>query len=206
MTIRAPCEKCWRRSGASLRFASVSARRGSRVAISGSGANLGAATFDSRVAGPNQGTQDEDLLIEHGNLLLLQDSRSATQTTPGFFDVPVDDPDGGNLVFDFTGPVEARSVLLIDLDPPPNHGATVTLFDGAMRTRVYTVPPGWTGTYGVPGFLTLDLTTLDPQVVNPPGFRVATVTQQNGFVPGDVLRIVVHLTGLGAMEELSFCR
>jgi hypothetical protein len=168
---------------------------GQGVTISSAGANAGAALFDSRVGGPNDPGLDTDLLIGHGNLLLLQDDAHASLSGPGTFATPVDDPQGGDLVFDFAPPIDPRSVLLTDLDPPPNAGASVTLLDGAGRQRVYAVPPGWTGNYGVSGFRLLDLGTLAAQPGAGP--RFATASEDPGFQQADVIRVVVHMTGLG---------
>ena len=44
------------------------------------------------------------------------------------------------------------------------------------------------------------------QVGNAPGFRLATAVQQAGFLQNRVVRMVVHMTGFGAMDELTFCR
>ena len=55
------------------------------------------------------------------------------------------------MIFDFTSPVDPRSILLADINPPPNQGASVTLLDWHGRTRTYAVEPGWTGTYGDAG-------------------------------------------------------
>ena len=177
---------------------------GQGVTISSTGANAGAALFDSQVGGPNDPGLDTDLLIGHGNLLLLQDDAHASLSGPGTFATPVDDPQGGDLAFDFAPPIDPRSVLLTDLDPPPNAGASVTLTDGAGRRRVYSVPPGWTGTYGVSGFRILDLSTLAAQPGA--GARLATASEDPGFQQANVVRVVVHMTGLGAMDELVFCR
>ncbi len=178
---------------------------GRMVRISGTGANLGPATFDSTPGGPNDPSVNEDMLIGHGNLLLLQDSRRPQQSVPGYFDVVTDDPDGGHLVFDFMGPIDPRSMLLADINPPPNLGASVTLVDGSNRTRVYTIPPGWTGPYGDAGPHQLDLTTTDPQ---PAAWysAPARATEMPGFQQADVIRIDVYISGYGAMDELVFCQ
>jgi len=178
---------------------------GRLVRISSAGSNLGCTTFDSTPGGPNDPSINSDMLIGHGNLLLLQDNRLSQQTVPGFFDSVTDDPDGGDMIFDFTSPVDPKSVLLADINPPPNLGASVTLIDGSDRQRVYTVQPGWTGTYGNAGPWRLDLTTLAAQPGNGTP-RFATAAEDQGFEQVDVVRIVVHMTGYGAMDELVFCR
>jgi hypothetical protein len=178
---------------------------GRLVAISGSGANLGPAIFDSTPGGPNDPSPNHDLLIGQGNILLLQDSSRPAQSVPGYFDVPVDDPDGGELVFDFMAPADPRSVLLADINPPPNLGASVTLIDELGLQRVYTIQPGWTGPFGDAGPHRLDLTTLAPQPGNGTP-RWALASQDQGFQQARVVRIVFHMTGNGALDELVFCQ
>jgi hypothetical protein len=177
---------------------------GRLVRISSAGANLGAATFDSTPGGPNDPSINSDMLIGHGNLLLLQDS-ARPGVSAGAFTTPTDDPDGGDLIFDFTSPVDPFSILLADINPPPNQGAAVTLIDENGLTRVYAIDPGWTGTYGNAGPHKLDLTTLDPQPGNGTP-RFARATEEPGFVQNRVTRLVVHLTGYGAIDELTFCQ
>jgi hypothetical protein len=178
---------------------------GNLVSITGAGHNLGPAIFDSTPGGPNDPSINSDMLVGHGNMLLLQDSRRPHQTVAGIFDEVTDDPDGGDMVFDFPVAVEPRSVLLADINPPPNRGASVTLTDVNGKSRVYAVQPGWTGTYGDAGPWMLDLTTLAPQPGNGTP-RFATATQDAGYLANRVARIVVHMTGYGAMDELWFCR
>jgi hypothetical protein len=179
---------------------------GDLVVISGAGANAGPTTFDTTPGGPNDPALNDDMLIGHGNVLLLEDDWYGwAQSVPGFFDVVTDDPDGGDLILDFTAPVNPRSVLLADVNPPPNQGASVTLVDEAGGTRVYSIEPGWTGTYGDAGPHKLDLTTLAPQPGNGTP-RLATAVETPGFLQDRVVEIVVHMTGYGALDELEFCR
>ena len=177
---------------------------GNLVVLSSAGRNLGLTTFDSTPGGPNDPSINYDMLIGHGNLLLLQDSRYPGQSVPGFFDTITDDRDGGDMIFDFRQPIDPRSMLLADINPPPNLGASVTLIDGNGKTRVYAIEPGWTGTYGNAGPHRLDLTTLLPQPGNGT-LRFATATEMDGFQQANVVRMVVHMTGFGAMDELEFC-
>jgi hypothetical protein len=179
---------------------------GNLVIISGAGANLGPATFDSTTGGPNDPAINGDMLIDHGNVLLLQSSTLPAQSVPGFFDVITDDNDGGDLIFEFTAPVDPQSLLLADINPAPNLGASVTLLDENGAARVYDIPPGWTGTYGDAGPFQLNLNSSLPQVGAAPGFHVATANETPGFLQTRVVGLVVHLTGYGAMDELSFCR
>ena len=177
---------------------------GNLVTISGAGSNLGPTIFDSDVGGPNDPSINSDMLINRGNMLLLQHNSFATQTNPGFFDAVTDDNDGGDLIFNFLQPIDPRGILLADINPPPNLGASVTLIDGNGKTRVYTVQPGWTGGYGNAGPFRLDLTTTVAQPGNGTP-RFATANEQAGFQQTNVVRMIVHMTGFGAMDELEFC-
>jgi len=174
------------------------------VALSSSGNNAGLAIFDSTPGGPNDPSINTDMLIGHGNVLLLQDNAHSHQNVPGIFDVVTDDPQGGDMIFNFPLAIDPISVLLADINPPPNLGASVTLTDAAGKTRVYAVDPGWTGPYGDAGPRRLDLRTTAVQIGY--GTRRAVATQQPGFQQDAVVRIVVHMTGYGAIDELTFCR
>lgn len=184
----------------------ISDEYASWVAISGGGSNLGPVAFDSTPGGPNDPSINTDMLVGHGNLLLLQSNQFPAQSVPGIFDTITDDADGGDLVFAFVSPVDPQSLLLADINPEPNLGASVTLVDENGRTRVYTVQPGYTGEYGDAGPWPLDLTTSAVQIGNAPGHRLATAVEQPGFLQDRVVRLVVHMTGFGAMDELSVCR
>jgi hypothetical protein len=177
---------------------------GRTFALTSLGPNLGATVFDSTPGGPNDPGPDPDLLVDLGNVLVLQDSLAPAQTVPGVFDSPGDDPDGGLLLFTFARAVELHSLVLVDIDFERQQLAKLTLFDRAGRARTYVVPAGWTGdrvTHGVPGFGTLDLTTLAPQ----PGFRsTATAGETPGFDARSVVRLAVGLGTSGALDELRF--
>jgi hypothetical protein len=178
---------------------------GRLVHISTNGANLGAAIFDSTPGGPNDPSVNDDMLVGHGNMLVLQDSSRPQQSPSGFFTTVTDDPDGGEFVFDFLDPVDPKSILLADINPPPNRGAIVTLIDTGNLARTYFVEPGWTGTYGDAGPWRLDLTTVLPQPGNGTP-RFARAQEVDGFRQDQVLRIVVQMTGYGAIDELVFCK
>jgi len=178
---------------------------GRSLALASSGANLGPAVFDSTPLGPNDPSQDLDLLVGRGNLLYLQNSVVPQQTLPGIFDRPNDDQDGGTFSLTFLhGGVAPLSVVLVDIDLGGNQMARVTLSDTAGRTRVYAVPGGWTGDLvadGTPGFRTLDLATLAPQ----PGFAAsATASESPGFDGTRVIRLEVVLGSSGAVDDLRW--
>jgi hypothetical protein len=166
-------------------------------AITTSGANAGAVTYSSDPGGDNTSSSDGDLLVDTGNLLILQNNNNATvlqQSVPGIFDTPNDDPEGGAIRFEFMVPAAPMSLQLVDVD---NDGSSnqVVLTDVAGRQRTYTVPDEWTGdrSEGEPGMGTLDLTTLNSQ----PGFgSIATSSQDTAFDDQAVTCIEVRLAGV----------
>lgn len=176
---------------------------GNLVAISSSGPNAGAALFDSTPGGPNDPSQDRDLLVDSGNLVMLQTDANTTQTVPGYFDRPNDDEDGGAITFVFTTPVEPLGILLVDIDAGADEATQVLLTDAAGRFRVFSIPPGWTGDlleHGV-GKRMLDLATLAPQ----PGFSsVATAVEDPGFTAGRVVTLTLQLGSSGALDDLCW--
>jgi hypothetical protein len=180
---------------------------GVEVAITDAGPNAGAAIFESTPGGLNDGfgAPDKDLLVGLGNILILQNDLAATQTIPGFFNVPNDDTNGGTIFFDFPGEVHINKIDLIDVDEEEAVGVTVTLLDSNGKTRAYVAPPSWTEDRlndGPPAFRTLDLTTLAPQ----PGFlAVATGSEMAGFDPEKVIKMTVDLGGAQAMDNICFC-
>ncbi|NOT30891.1 MAG: hypothetical protein HOP15_10635 [Planctomycetes bacterium] len=178
---------------------------GNLVAIGSSGPNAGAAIFDSTPGGPNDPSQDRDLLVGSGLVLMLQTTDNTTQTVPGTFDRPNDEEDGGTLSFSFATPALLQSLDLIDIDTGADESSSVILTDALGRTRIYSIPAGWTGDLllGQPGILTLDLTTLATQ----PGFAsTATASQDPSFDAEHVMTLEVHLGSSGAVDNLAWCR
>ncbi len=174
---------------------------GTRVTITSAGPNAGAGIFDSTPGGPNDPSQDPDLLVNSGNLLILQ-TENFPPDADDIFPRPNDDEDGGTLSFSFLSPVEARSLRLVDIDAGPT--SSVMLSDSSGRRRTYSVPGNWTGdrTLSQPGQGTLDLVTLAPQ----PGFgSTATAAQDAGFDAAAVVRIDVLLGGSGGVDDVAWC-
>jgi hypothetical protein len=168
-----------------------------------SASGLEAAAFDSSFRGPNLPGSDPDLLVGTVNVLILQEN--AAQSVAGTYDVPDDDRCGGNIEIEFLeGVARPLSVNLVDIDPFPNQEAILTLFDRFGATRTYFVPAGWTEdvvTHGLPGYRTLDLTTLAPQ----PGYlATATATDSPGFSPTEVVRLRVQFMGSAALDDLCW--
>ncbi len=175
---------------------------GNLVAPSSSGPNAGLAIFDSTTGGPNDPSQDPDLLVDSGNILILQ-TENFPPDANDIFPRPNDDQDGGTITFDCLFAVEPRSLRLVDIDSGDGT-SSVVLTDGSGRRRTYTVPSNWTGdrTLAQPGQGTLGLATLDPQ----PGFgSIATASEAAGFDASDVLRLDVHLGGSGGIDDVSAC-
>jgi len=163
----------------------------------------GAAIFDSDPFGPNAGGSDPDLLVDLGNILILQNDSFSTQTVPGIYDTPNDEQDGGTIVFDFLFPVELLSLDLIDING--NGPVDVILQDGAGATRTYDVPMHWTFdifAQGRDGYDTLDLTSLDPQTGE--GGGIATASQDALFDSLDVVRLTVIHSGSAGIDNLVF--
>ncbi|MSR63149.1 MAG: hypothetical protein EXS08_11965 [Planctomycetes bacterium] len=172
---------------------------GRTFVVSSAGANLGTTAFDSTPNGPNQGS---DLLVDRGNVLILQDSLAPTQSRFGIFDHPTDDPEGGLFGFDFPRLIRPLSIELADLDPFPHEGATVTLVDDANRTRLYDVPAGWTGLFGSTSIRKLALDTLAPKPGAGP--YPAEAFETPGFDSRRVVRIEVELFDGGALDDLAY--
>lgn len=181
---------------------------GSRQPFAGQ-QHFGPAIFDSTPTGPNQHAEDTDLLVDTGNVVILQESMG--QSSPGIFTSPDDSAGGGTITFDFTGfeftqQVEPTSIRLVDIDQGAPRASRVILTDVLGRKRTYLVPGGWTGDIvvdGPPGNRVLDLTSLSPQ----PGLMGSTtVTQDLDYIPGEVVHMEIELGGSGAIDDLRFRR
>ncbi len=153
-------------------------------------------------------SQDPDLLVGRGNILILQTDANLNQCPPGsgVYCSHNDDENGGRLRFDFCLPASPSRITLIDIDGG-DLTSNVVLTDANGKTRTYTVPGNWTGDRVTnapePGWQVLDLTNMAPQ----PGFAsVATASQQAGYDPTAVVRIDVNLGGSGGVDDLSWCQ
>lgn len=176
---------------------------GNDLNITGSGSNFGPVIFDSSNPGPNIPGQDLDLLLNQGNVLILQnDDPNVPAPVGGIYPRPNDDEDGGTLDFAFIRPVRPLSIDLLDIDNHPGEGAVLTLTDFSALTRTYTVPADWTGdlTLIQPGVGTLDLQTL----FNQGGFNstTATAAEDPGFDASAVVSLSVAMGGSGALDNL----
>ncbi len=171
------------------------------VSISSTGPNLGPAAFDSSDSGPNSTGGDQDLLVNQGNVLILQNT-DFPDDSGDFFDVPNDDEDGGTIEFDFVTGVTMTSIDLVDIDN--SAAVTVQLEDGNGLTRTYLVPDFWTGEIpGTVGYATLDLTTLSNQPAISTGGD-ATASEQPGFDADNVIVMIVEFMGSSALNNVVF--
>jgi len=153
-------------------------------------------------------TQDPDLLVGKGNILILQHDGNQTECPPasGVYCSHNDDANGGTLTFDFCVPVMPSSIVLVDIDGT-DPSSSVVLTDVNGKTRTYSVPGNWTGdrvaNFPEPGWKTLSLTTL----ANQAGFAsTVTASQMADFDPNAVVKIVVTLGGSGAVDDLFWCQ
>ncbi len=178
---------------------------GEIISISATGPNLGATVFDSTPTGPNAGGLDADMLVDQGNLLILQHQGATGMSSPDVFSTPLVSNQGGTIVFDLSvssALVIPQSIDIVDRDATGVQ--LITLIDRQDRERVYFVPERYTGdvTEGGPGVATIDLTTTNSQI-SP--FDPAVQTQINtdaGFNPNDTVRMIVRLGGSGAIDNL----
>lgn len=187
----------------------------SSTQIGGGSGHLGVAVFDSDDDGPNASGGDQDLIVNLGNILILQNDESpatANDTPEGLrYTTPNDEAsfdDRGSILFTFLSPSELTSIDLVDI----NGGVevTVTLTDTNNKTRVYDVPQQWTTdpTVSPTGFQTLLLNTLanQPSEPNATGGD-ATASEDLGFDPTQVVTLDVLFGGpspSGGLDNLEF--
>lgn len=172
-----------------------------RSTVLGGDGHLGPAVFDSTPGGPNAGSADPDLLVDLGNILMLQNDDFPDFTIDPVFGKVFDDPndeqareDRGSILLDFLQAVTLTSIDLIDVNGG-NH-ILVVLTDGADRTRTYDVPEMWTHdvTDAPVGFDTLRLDTLVAQQGEGAGGD-ATASEDLGFDPDAVVSLEIVFDG-----------
>ncbi len=181
----------------------------------GSDGHLGVTVFDSDASDQLPNTQDPDLLVGLGNILILQNDDSpntANDTPEGLrYTFPNDEAsinDRGSIRFDFVGTVLPESIDLVDVNGGVN--MVVTLTDAFGLTRTYNVPQKWTTdvTKAPQGYQTLFLTTLNPQPseANAIGGD-ATAIEDPGFLINQVVTMDVAIGGSspsGGIDNLVF--
>jgi len=173
----------------------------------------GAAIFDSSNPGPNDSGGDPDLLVNLGNILILQSEDSPATTTGAngtVFTTPNDEASAntGSILFDFAAAGVTATPLSIDIvDANGGFGAQVILTDAQFDTRTYTIPEKWTFevTSSLNGYDTLDLTSLvgqDGEGAGSDGIQgnaddFTTVVQDANFDANLVRSLEVKFTGNG---------
>jgi len=125
--------------------------------------------------------------------------------TPGVFDTPDDDAQGGAVVFSFAAPggLTLESIDLLDIDG--GAATDVVLTDVNGLTRFYDVPSHWTrdiDSAGPDGYGTL-LLTLEANQAGETG-ALALFSQDAGFDETAVATLRVAFSGSGALDNLVF--
>ncbi len=198
--------------GADLEFGNIVTISSTQI---GPGGHLGVTVFDSDAADQLPNTQDPDLLVELGNILILQNDDSpntANDTPEGLrYTFPNDEAtynDRGSILFTFNNPSEMTSIDLVDVNGGVN--MVVTLTDTNSKTRTYNVPSMWTTdpTVSPTGYQTLLLNTLADQPAEPNAAGGdATATEDLGFGPAAVVTLDIAIVGnspSGGIDNLVF--
>jgi hypothetical protein len=181
----------------------------------GDDGHLDAAIFDSDPADTTE-TEDENLLVGLGNILMLQADEhpdTSMDVTHGLmFDEPNDEAthtDRGSIVFEFlANNVHPMSIDLIDIDRGVHMELILT--DSGGRQRIYDVPSEWTTdiTDAPIGYQTLSLETLMPQPAAPNAAgEDATAIQEAGFNAFSVRQLEVRILGSspsGGLDNIVF--
>ncbi|HEX2474657.1 MAG TPA: hypothetical protein VHK01_07925 [Lacipirellulaceae bacterium] len=181
----------------------------------GDDGHLDAAIFDSDPADTTE-TDDENLLVGLGNILMLQADEHPGNSLDAIHGLMFDEPnderthnDRGSIVFDFLVPnVHPISIDLIDVDQGVH--MDVILTDSSGRQRIYLVPTEWTTdiTDAPIGFQTLSLETLLAQPAEPNAAGDdATASQDAGFNAFSVRRLEVRILGFspsGGIDNIVF--
>ena len=208
--------------GVDLEFGNLFTISSTQAFANGPGqTHLGVTVFDSDAADQLPNTQDPDLLVGMGNILVLQnDDSPGTATVPPTgleYTFPNDEKDrvdGGGIVFDFFLPVALVSVDLVDANG--GFGGFGTLTDSSGDTRVYEVEERFSkeinaaNCNGCKGFETLFLNTLAAQV-GEGGGTAFVLSEDPSFDPNDVVRFEFEFLGQasggtssGGLDNLNF--
>ncbi len=148
--------------------------------------HLEAAIFDSTPDGPNQDSLDWDLLVDTGNVLILQNEDYPEQSIGEIYDTPNDSALGGTLTVRFMheGGVRALNIRVIDIDEDEKMTFIMTDTDG--NTLQTETDLGLTGNGGQALF-------------DFPGVELG-----DDFDPNHVVAIDIVLDGSGAVDDLTF--
>ena len=169
----------------------------------GSGGHIGASVFDTDPNGPNAGGEDPDLLVDTGNILILQDNQRPATTTGAngiVFDVADDEAalDSGSIIFDFAAAGVSATPLSIDIvDANGGFGGAVIMTDDQGDTRTYTIPSNFSNDLlaSLNGFETLDLTETVFTQTGEGGGVVGLPVDVGSFDANLVSKLEVRFTG-----------
>jgi hypothetical protein len=183
-------------------------RFGRLVVITSSGENRGPAVFDSAPNGPNANSSDRDLLVNTGNVVILQNINAGQQTVEGIFDRPCDSSrSGGRIVFDFAAAGSSRRVYSIDVVDRDGSGVNkIRLYDAAGRDRTIYIPSHFTGDVdnGAVGIATIHVYEgLPDESPQQPGLYTKVDTDSH-FDPERIVRMKIYFNGSGGVDNLSF--
>ncbi len=182
---------------------------GTYFTLTTTGGSLGAAAFDSTPGGPNDPGPDPDLLVDQGNVAIMQSSSNPAMTGD-VFDTPNDSAAGGAMLYDFSPAITAGFHVFVDeidiVDRDVNGRNIITLTDENTLTRTVTVPADFTGeiSNGDPGVATVDLSSGAPtESPNIPGL-FTTVATDPGFDIDNVISVEITFIGSGALDNFRF--
>jgi hypothetical protein len=178
--------------------------------LTSTGANSGCATFDTTDPGPNSAGPDPDLLVNRGNVAILQDDGSTCAGSPCIFAVPNDDASlDGIMTFDFAPALAlGLKVIVTSIDVVDRNGNgrdSVTVTDTAGLKRTASIPAEWTGEPPLEiGWGELDLLSgSDTESPNIPGL-FATVITDTGYDATNIASIEVTFAGSGGVDNFKF--
>lgn len=169
------------------------------IRVSGLGAGQhGPAAFDSSPSGPNASSNWPGLLVDSGNLVVLQGD--PLQSTPGIFDSPGPASGSGEIYLEFLHRTSPISIDLVGLGATTS--AEVSVRDASGLAQTYTVPPGFTSdALADPSRATWTL-YLDTEEDQRGAHATATAVRQPGFNETSIAALEVRLDGPGAIDRL----
>lgn len=139
----------------------------------------GLLAFDTDPAGPNLGGEDEDLLVNVGNIIVAQDDDRLPPP-------PNDTNDGATITFDFNLAVELKSIIVVDQDTGV---INFTQTDSAGNQRVTIVIGNYSG---ADDFDTVDLSA--PGGAFGKGGGTANTLDDVMFDERDVVKLEISMT------------
>ncbi|MEM1167419.1 MAG: PEP-CTERM sorting domain-containing protein [Planctomycetota bacterium] len=165
------------------------------------GSGLDGVIFDSTISGPNDPSDDPDLLIDNGNVLTAQEGSDGTAAPGDIFSDP-DDNVGFILILDFIVPVAVESLLLVDIN-----GGTfteITLTDENGLQRQYDIPAEFTGEVpDDPGEFLMSLVTTAPQASPHTSGPIVVDFEDLGFDQTAVVSLEFDTRGSAAIDDIT---